>query len=751
MESILKLVSNISNITDSTKDIQVYLKNTNIDKNMIDFNSPSLKQGTKFNDIQSQTLDNSNQLSKTNNKKNSLVEGFDNNDYNGLSSQTKTIIDNSKSTLDQINSYNSLMQEYKDKYKQYIDLQKQIWRHENINPPDNLKNKNISFTDTTTHITNRMYVTNKGVAKWYTDDATFTTNSGKNGCPDNTNTISMTIPWNDSYKNPGVVINIDSSHNLLTGEPMISGQSCGNEGNKVYVDKLIPNGLTPTYTGCFLDSSTNGITFIGGSPSTNQNIIQNGDFRQPLKISQAQLIISPYYKIINSNSDVPGWTFWATLINSNDSTWKYKTPFPLDPSSQCVSFSNVQYISQSVYLNSDTSYNLTFSACGNMSPNTINVLLSNKNIYSCTPSNNTWASYSTTIKVKNSNTYTIKFQGTGSSSNASAIQNIQLISASSSKVGSYTFDQCKNAAIAGGYQYFGLNDVSNNVGFCAVSNSAPIQPVVDTGHCISLTNPNDKLGGETSYNAIYNIGAQGYKQNIGQLGFVDQNNEIHNFPSTSIKFTNTYTLFPNIISNGNDLQDMSANNMNTCKTVCDNSANCVGYVYDMSDNKCYLKNSNMFTNGDFQLASSNFTTYLKNIDFSGNVSDFSGNPVNIDSSTYQSYKNGGEYLSRDSQNNKLDELKTQLAKLSQQINNYTNKYNDNAISAVNQYKKNHDRITELDNNYKNILNQINDDKTNMNNILSDSDIEILQKNYDYLFWTIIAIGTVLVTMNIVKK
>ena len=36
-------------------------------------------------------------------------------------------------------------------------------------------------------------------------------------------------------------------------------------------------------------------------------------------------------------------------------------------------------------------------------------------------------------------------------------------------------------------------------------------------------------------------------------------------------------------------------------------------------------------------------------------------------------------------------------------------------------------------------------------LLDDSDIAVLQKNYDYLFWSILATGTVVVAMNIVKK
>jgi hypothetical protein len=41
--------------------------------------------------------------------------------------------------------------------------------------------------------------------------------------------------------------------------------------------------------------------------------------------------------------------------------------------------------------------------------------------------------------------------------------------------------------------------------------------------------------------------------------------------------------------------------------------------------------------------------------------------------------------------------------------------------------------------------------TSVENILSDSDIVVLQKNYDYLFWSILATGTVVVAMNVVKN
>ena len=39
-------------------------------------------------------------------------------------------------------------------------------------------------------------------------------------------------------------------------------------------------------------------------------------------------------------------------------------------------------------------------------------------------------------------------------------------------------------------------------------------------------------------------------------------------------------------------------------------------------------------------------------------------------------------------------------------------------------------------------------RNDLNLILENSDIVVLQKNYEYMFWSILAAGTVLVAMNI---
>jgi hypothetical protein len=89
--------------------------------------------------------------------------------------------------------------------------------------------------------------------------------------------------------------------------------------------------------------------------------------------------------------------------------------------------------------------------------------------------------------------------------------------------------------------------------------------------------------------------------------------------------------------------------------------------------------------------------------------------------------------------------------LTSQINGYTNKFSSGTDSLNNQSSKNMEGLGDYLKDYKKTNTTIKNFNTNIENILNDSDITVLQKNYDYLFWSILAAGTVLITMNITKK
>lgn len=100
----------------------------------------------------------------------------------------------------------------------------------------------------------------------------------------------------------------------------------------------------------------------------------------------------------------------------------------------------------------------------------------------------------------------------------------------------------------------------------------------------------------------------------------------------------------------------------------------------------------------------------------------------------------------------LDQLKSKMNMLSKQIIDLTNKFQTGLSTVEQQANQNRVIIDKYFEDLNNINNKISEDTNRgVENILKDSDIVVLQKNYEYLFWSILAIGTVLVSINVVKK
>ena len=85
------------------------------------------------------------------------------------------------------------------------------------------------------------------------------------------------------------------------------------------------------------------------------------------------------------------------------------------------------------------------------------------------------------------------------------------------------------------------------------------------------------------------------------------------------------------------------------------------------------------------------------------------------------------------------------------MNYLTNRYGTNTQDLQQQSLTNEKGLSNYYKDIKTTNNKIGTFDTNVDNIMNDSDIIVLQKNYDYLFWSIIAVTTVIISMNIVKK
>ena len=460
MTSISNLLSNFTNET--TKSINDHAREYKEKKKQSNSETPALTQGEKFKHYQKKIKKN---LEKQTNNFKYFNEGFqsriENNlniTSNGLTAQTNNVIHNNEYSSSTINN---LRRQYQSTLREYENLVAKISGNTNayldrVNPNNRYLGKNIKFTTGET-----AYVTMQGLVKIYPKEGGVAGNTmGKNGCPSGTAT-PINLPWLAKYNTPGTTIPLKPP--LITGSPMTAGQSCGNEGKNVFVDKMI-NNPTVSYIGCYADNE-------GSVPPAAS--IQNGNFTQPQ-------IANNSYQYISSNSTVPGWNFYAVLIN-NSAAWGYPMPYPSGSQAACIQATQV--FGQYIQLSSGT-YTLTFYACGRpgyLGANTINVYCvpagQNANsVYTFTPPTNTWQKYTTTINIQNSGNYALGFNGISTTGDkSSAIQGIQINMSGGGSSGSYTYDQCKQVAIDSGHQYFALQQVntSTSKGYCAVSNDLP--------------------------------------------------------------------------------------------------------------------------------------------------------------------------------------------------------------------------------------------------------------------------------------
>jgi len=427
----------------------------------------------------------------------------------GLTAQSNEIIQNNDYSSQQ-QTIDSLKQQYQDTLTQYENLWQQITGSatnyvNRVNPKNPYLNKNVVFSTGDT-----AYVTNQGVVKLYSSDVMSAT-AGLNGCPSSKTFVKINLPWLSDYNTPGASIPT-ANYPLVSGTPMVAGQSCGNEGLNVYVNNILKNP-SAKYLGTYADNTSSPLmSFVGSAHSVFNVNLQNGNFEQPQ-------ISANSYKYINSSSGVPGWNFNAVLVNSSGA-WNYPTPYPTGSQAACIQGNQSLY----QYINLiQGSYTIAFYSCGRpgySGANPINLFcIASSSFttpqqatasYSFTPVLTGWNSYTTTITITSSGNYAFGFYGTNSSGNySSAIQGITVTSSGSSANGAYTYSQCLQTSLDGGYRYFSLQNVntSNSQGYCAVTNDLPSATSLGISYIPSGQVPlwSSRTAGQTGNSAILSI------------------------------------------------------------------------------------------------------------------------------------------------------------------------------------------------------------------------------------------------------
>jgi len=271
---------------------------------------------------------------------------------------------------------------------------------------------------------------------------------------------------------------------------------------------------------------------------------------------------------------------------------------------------------------------------------------------------------------------------------------------------------------------------------------------------------NGYQAGGPGANAIYQLSEVGIQSDIGNMAYIDENGVLSQYPTSNVQLTDSYTQINNYDSPNSNISGANFDNatVNTCQAACNLNDDCYGF--SIINGVCYPKNNTVYPYGSRQ-PNSNSTLYVRGQGIIAPPQGVTSQVNNINSVQYQNYVASGKPLANsygiasatEQEQIALQQSQNTLNQLGQDVAFITDVYEQgtnamNAQSATNvQGVKNY--VKDIKKTKKQIKNF--DANTNVDGILLNSDITVLQQNYNYMFWSILAIGTVIVSMNISKK
>ena len=522
---------------------------------------------------------------------------------NNVLQQTRNVLDSSQSDLaslkneynNTLNEYNTLLQSTQNQQSSYVTR---------VNPNNPYLNSIVRFN--TGHLA---YVTNQGIVK-YIGTPEILQSIQRNGCGTENAIQDLSIPWLPYYTNPGV--DIPTTPPLVTGSFMKLNQSCGNEGKSVFVrDMLLPKDTNTEYKGCY--NNTEIVTEIKFSPVllNGNNSNSNGFSVNASSIYQNYAPYGP----------------WCAFDNDPDTWWHSAHPLYEDGSGEYFGDNGVTFIPATNNSSVTTIYEKgefielrvptptklfryelkgrdglasrdpgAWFLLGNTDGNWYeidrrsNVTLPEKMVTSFTvPKNTTNTTKSFTaflllvtivggpntkndrgsVQIATWNLYTRLNNTNSNSESNNAMQPASSSSASSSSFFS-TFAQCKNYAIANGFNLFGFqNAQSDGNGTCMVGKDLTQAQMYGEAYQYNFSN---------RWASYTTGGHMATLNNFGVLQVKDENN-------TAIYSTTTDN--PSILGNylgcyidgGNRMIPNQLTNQRMDYTSCMNAAKENGYNY----------------------------------------------------------------------------------------------------------------------------------------------------------------------------
>ena len=308
-------------------------------------------------------------------------------------------------------------------------------------------------------------------------------------------------------------------------------------------------------------------------------------------------------------------------------------------------------------------------------------------------------------------------------------------------------------------------------GQCMFSNDGKLQLIMQSDgnlvlytSTIAVNERTDSKGNKVSDQDGYALYEFEDTPNInynGTVGYVDGAGTFHKYTDGAKMIDDSYTKYSSLQNpwylysiNG---EESSTKSVADCKKACTDDAGCGGITYDTQSGTCYYTESNDFLYDTY--ANEYYDTYLKNKKPANPI--YTNQTNNISGALHDRYKigedmpNGVHFNLQEATaviSSELSHVEDKLNQLAAEISKYNAEFAEYNHKVLNQSKENKKGTDKYLNEYDATSKKIKRvEGSNMDAILDDSNIVVLQENYDYTLWSILAVGVGIASMILVKK
>jgi hypothetical protein len=238
---------------------------------------------------------------------------------------------------------------------------------------------------------------------------------------------------------------------------------------------------------------------------------------------------------------------------------------------------------------------------------------------------------------------------------------------------------------------------------------------------------------------------------LGKLFFINEDDSLKKYPDSNKQLSNNYIK----ISSYNTPADTNLNgdyssykSATSCETICNSKTDCYGYSYTDSSKTCQLKGTTISSDTGTGPTTTGTDLYIRKEIYKTKPSGLSNIINPIFSTQKQNYPENGNVAASYGYSTLLTDKRAQLAELQKEL--------DDLQSEISNYKFNNnlgsmeDYIDEIEYYNKQISDLNSVRNTNLDNMLDDTNLVVLQENYKYLCWSILATASVLIFVNVSK-